>query len=58
MKIGFNIEINKTTNVAKFAGKNKSIMLQPLREKQKDHVTNKIFLLQLHTKASVSRLMF
>ena len=52
MKISFNIEIKKATiNIAMFADKNKSIiMLQPLREKQMDHVTNitnKIIVLQL-----------
>ena len=47
MKRSFNIEIikKKSINVAVFADENKSIMLQPLREKQKDHVTNKYCIL-------------
>ena len=41
MKINKNIEIKKTTiNVSVFADENTSITLQPLREKQKVHVTN------------------
>ena len=43
-----------------FADENKRITLQPLREKRKVHVTNvtnKIIVLHLLTKASVSRLM-
>ena len=39
MRISFNIEIEKIINFAVFADENKSVILQPSREKQKYRVT-------------------